>query len=261
MENVRAKLRVFVEAPLSGESHIKLTGGALHYLRNVMRADAGAPVRLFNGVDGEWTARIETISRDACALSLVRQLRPQLPEPGPSLLFAPLKKDAIDFVAIKATELGAARLMPVLTEHTAVARINAERLQQQAIQAAEQCGRLTVPAIAPLQLLLAVLQVWPEDTPLYVCHPSAAARPMAEVFANAPRAPRDRAAPGILVGPEGGFSEIELDRLSAFAFITVLAMGPRILRAETAAIAALACWQALAGDWKPRSIQDARENQ
>lgn len=261
MENLRAKLRVFVDAPLSGEGHLKLTGGALHYLRNVMRAEAGAPVRLFNGVDGEWMARVETMSRDACALSLVAQLRLQRPEPGPGLLFAPLKKDAIDVVAIKATELGAARLIPVLTEYTAVARINADRLRQQAIQAAEQCGRLTVPAIAPLRPLPAALADWPRDVPLYVCHPSAAALPMAEVFALARRNDGDPAPPGILVGPEGGFSEMELDRLTTFAFITAVAMGPRILRAETAAIAALACWQALAGDWDSRSGQDARENQ
>lgn len=261
MENVRGKLRVFVEQPLGGEKRLTIAGGAAHYLRNVMRAGAGEPVRLFNGADGEWLARIEAMSRDACELCLLQRLRAQTPEPGPCLLFAPLKKDAIDFIAMKATELGAARLMPVQTEFTAVARINADRLRQQAIQAAEQCGRLTVPVIAPLRPLPAVLADWQQTTSLYICHPSAEARPMAAVFAETRRSGGDPASPGLLIGPEGGFSEMELDRLNGFAFATTLAMGPRILRAETAALAALACWQALAGDWEPRSDQHARENQ
>jgi 16S rRNA (uracil1498-N3)-methyltransferase len=236
---------VFVEADLAPGAVVSATPAQAHYLVRVMRRKTGAAVRLFNGRDGEFAARVEQDGRTGCRLAVDRQVRPQRAEPGPTLLFSPLKKDAVDFLAVKATELGVARLAPVFTRFTTSGRVNRARLAANATEAAEQCGRLTVPAVDPPCPLQRRLAAWPDRIRLWVCDPGSG-QAAGEAFAGAAgSAP----APCLLIGPEGGFAADELDALKALHFVSTVSLGPRILRAETAAVAALACWQALAGDW------------
>lgn len=225
-------IRLFVAAPLLADTLVPATAAQAHYLGTVMRRAAGDPVVLFNGADGEWAARIATLRRDRAAFTVEHRLRPQTAEPDLWLLFAPLKRDATDLVAQKATELGVSRLQPVLTARTNAARVNLERLAAIAAEAAEQSERLTVPVLRPPRPLPEVLDDWPADRRL------AAALERTEAPAIA--AP----AGALLVGPEGGFTAAELDALRARPFVQPVSLGPRILRAETAVIAGLALLQA-----------------
>ncbi|HYN38943.1 MAG TPA: RsmE family RNA methyltransferase, partial [Rhodospirillales bacterium] len=175
-------------------------------------------------------------------------LRPQQPEPGPWLAFAPLKKDAQDTLVAQATALGVERLLPVLTRFTAVERINRERLRAQTIEAAEQCGRLSVPEIAEPSRLPALLATWPAARVLLFADERRTGAPIAAALR-----PGDCSPSGILIGPEGGFAEEERRAIAAHPSALPIDLGPRILRAETAAVAALACWQALCGDWRPEN--------
>ena len=255
------KVRLFVDAALAADIEVALSGKPAHYLMHVMRLGAGDALRLFNGRDGEWRARLVAGGRAGCRLRLDARLREQHPEPGPWLAFAPLKKDAQDTLIAQATELGAERLLPVLTRFTGVERLNLERLRAQAIEAAEQCGRLTVPAIAEPCPLPALLAQWPPARPLLFADERGSGRPVADVV-SASRG----LSPGLLIGPEGGFSAEEGRDLIARPFVVAVDLGPRILRAGTAAVAALACWQALCGDWRPqppmreRACQDQASN-
>jgi 16S rRNA (uracil1498-N3)-methyltransferase len=212
-----------------------------------MRLGAGDAVLLFNGRDGEWEARVAETGRRRASLTVERRVRPQAPEPDPWLAFAPIKRGRLDLLVEKAVELGAARLIPVLTGQTAAARVNVPRLKAIAAEAAEQCGRLSVPEIAEPAALESLVAGWPGERRLLVLDESGGGRPIAEALAGAAAAPP---APGFLVGPEGGFRASELDLLRRLPFVVPVSLGPRVLRAETAAVAALACWQALAGDWR-----------
>lgn len=241
------KVRLFVETALAADVEVAVHGKPAHYLLHVMRLGAGDALRLFNGRDGEWRARLVTGGRASCRLCLGARLREQRPEPGPWLAFAPLKKDAQDTLIAQATELGVERLLPVLTRFTGVERVNTERLRAQAIEAAEQCGRLTVPSIADPCTLPALLAQWSPARPLLFADERGGGRPVATAVRPGPGP-----APGLLIGPEGGFSEEEGCDLVARPFVTAVDLGPRILRAGTAAVAALACWQALCGDWRPQ---------
>lgn len=242
------KTRLFVCEDLAPGVVVTLDGKPAHYLLNVLRMTAGDRVAVFNGRDGEWTAVIVVADRRRCELSPERQARAQQAEPGPWLLFAPIKKTGVDLIVEKATELGAARLWPVLTERTQSGRLNPERLRARAVEAAEQCRRLSIPDIAEPMALGALPGRWPADLRLIVLDERGTAPPLAAVLRAVAR---DQPAlpPGFLVGPEGGFAASELDALIALPFVSAASLGPRILRAETAALAALACWQALAGDW------------
>ncbi len=207
------------------------------------------PWRFFNGRDGEWRAVIAGAARHAVTLRCETQTRPQRAEPDVWLAFAPLKKTPMDFLIGKATELGASRLLPVFTRHTAAERVKIERLRAQAVEAAEQCERLSVPEVAEAMALERLLAAWPAGRRLLVLDETGGGRPIATVLADG----RGDGAPpphGILVGPEGGFAIAELDAMRKLAFVTPVGVGPRILRAETAALAALSCWQALVGDWR-----------
>ena len=235
--------RLFVKAALATGTTLELGPEQAHYARRVMRLGAGDQVSVFNGVDGEWLALIEGTGKGRCTLRLAGQTRPQVPEPGPWLAFAPLKKTAMDFVAVKATELGVSRLMAVFTRNTAVRRVNVERLGANAREAAEQCGRLTVPEVAEAAGLEDLAAAWPEGRRLFLA--VRGAPPIADILAG-----HGAGDCGFLVGPEGGFTPSELDVLGDLPFVSAVGLGPRVLRAETLALAALACLQALAGDWR-----------
>jgi 16S rRNA (uracil1498-N3)-methyltransferase len=225
---------LFVPTPLSEGAAVEASTAQAHYLGTVMRRSAGDPVRLFNGADGEWEARIVPRGRGRLTLVPERQVRPQAPEPDLWLLFAPLKRDTTDLVVEKATELGVSALLPVSTERTNAGRVNADRLNAVAIEAAEQCERLTVPRIAPLRPLADVLADWPPGRPLFAgLERDAAATPP-------PAAPRHAA---LLIGPEGGFGPRDRALLSRLEAVVPVSLGPRILRAETAAIVGLALLQ------------------
>ncbi len=226
-----SSVRLFTPAPLAAGAELPLEEAQAHYLGTVIRRGAGDEVHLFNGRDGEWAAEIVALVRGAGRLKIRRQLRAQAAEPDLWLAFALLKRHAVELVVQKATELGAARLLPLLTARTGAERVNQARLRAIAIEAAEQSERLTVPEIAPPQTLAALLGAWPAGRRLTAAVERAAA--------PAP-SPAGTAPAGLLVGPEGGFTPAELDALRAHPFVEWASFGPRILRAETAAIAGLA---------------------
>jgi 16S rRNA (uracil1498-N3)-methyltransferase len=254
--------RLFTEAELSAGADTELTEAQAHYLRHVMRRVDGAPLLLFNGRDGEWKADLSLRGKKGAAAQVTEQTRPQVVEPDVWLCFAPVKRARIDYIAEKATELGIAVLQPVLTQHTAVERVNVERLRANAVEAAEQTERLSVPEVrAPIDLMR-LLGEWPGERRLLMCDETGGGPPIAEVLAGLDDVAR--AAPwAIVIGPEGGFAERELTALRRMKDVTAVGLGPRILRADTAALAALACWQALVGDWRqptPRLSSDYRSS-
>jgi 16S rRNA (uracil1498-N3)-methyltransferase len=244
---MRPRTRLYVDADLAAGAPVALAAGQAHHLRAVLRAAPGETVLLFNGRDGEWLARLETLGKSAA--TAVPDVRTRAQQAGPDLwlCFAPVKRAAIDLVAEKATELGASLLQPVITRHTDVARVNLERLRARAVEAAEQCERLEVPAVREPVAFDALLAGWPADRVLAYAAEAGEAAPVAEAAAGRAGVPA-----ALLVGPEGGFAHRELDALRKLPFASAIGLGPRILRAGTAAIAALACWQALAGDWRAR---------
>ena len=244
------KLRLFVADDLGDGAAITLGRDQSHYITNVMRAHAGDTVALFNGRDGEWQSEIMSLGKRAVALRVAARLRPQTPEPDLWLAFAPIKRGRIDFVAEKATELGVSRLIPVMTARTQMTRVNTGRLHAHAVEAAEQCERMTVPDIGDPVAFADLLAHWPDGRRLFVGDETGGGQPIAE-------AARDIAAGAnlpcaILVGPEGGFTMAELDELDKLTFVTKIGLGPRVMRADTAAIAALSVIQAIAGDWRDR---------
>lgn len=243
----KIETRLFVSADLAAGGNVGLETDQTHYLKNVLRLGPGARVALFNGRDGEWVAEIDGIGKGWTSLTLIDQSRPQSDDPDIWLVFAPIKRARIDFTAQKATELGASMLWPVLTERTIVDRVKTDRLLANAIEAAEQTARLSVPEIREPVRLDALLDAWPADRPLIVCDETGAGNPIAHVLSEPPF--KGGTPCGLLIGPEGGFADRELDRLRQSSFVTPVSLGPRLLRADTAALAALACWQALAGDW------------
>jgi 16S rRNA (uracil1498-N3)-methyltransferase len=241
----RPRFRLFVHSTLNAGESLALPREQSHYLGNVMRAQAGEAVLLFNGRDGEWLATIDALAKAGATLDVTEQTRKQTAEPDLWLLAAPIKKERIDLVAEKAAELGASRLIPVFTRRTVMARVNGDRLRAHMVEAAEQCERLTVPELAEPVALDKALAQWPEGRVLLFLDESGGGAPMAEVVATLPDGPA-----ALLVGPEGGFAPEERALLARLPFAHAVGLGPRILRAETAAIAALAVWQALKGDWR-----------
>lgn len=238
------RTRLYVTAPLSTGLYVPLREDQIHYLRNVLRLSPGVEVALFNGRDGEWLGRISTLSKDEGSVEAVKELREQCCPPDLWLLFAPIKRAGIDLIAEKASELGATTIWPVLTRNTDVARVNIDRLQANAMEAAEQSERMCIPEVKAPTDLPTILADWPAGRTLIVCAETGPSRPIAEVMMALPRGPM-----AILIGPEGGFSRSEIELLSGLPFVIPVRLGPRILRAETAVFAALSCWQALRGDW------------
>jgi 16S rRNA (uracil1498-N3)-methyltransferase len=248
MGDERAETRLYVEDELATGGTVGLGAERAHFLKHVLRLNPGAAVLLFNARDGEYLARVDGIGKGWASLSVGERRRAPEPEGDLWLLFAPIKFGRIDFLVQKATELGVARLQPVFTRYTAVDRVNVERMRANAIEAAEQAERLSVPEVGEPQPLERTIGAWPRDRRLYVCAERGPAAPAAALFARHPPG-----APGaILTGPEGGFERAELDALLKLPFVSAMGLGPRVLRADTAALAALAVWQAVAGDWRAR---------
>jgi len=248
----RIETRLHVPDPLAAGAVVGLDHGQAHYLRAVLRLDRGARVALFNGRDGVWLARLEGLGKGWASLAVERLLQPQRPEPDLWLCFAPIKRARLDFLAEKASELGASRLVPVMTRNTAVARVNRERLAANAREAPEQCERLSGPDVAAPPDLGRLIDGWFLGRRLYLCAESGEARPLAEVLLEERRAGRPPAPAAFLTGPEGGFAQAELDLLRRQPFVVPVGLGPRILRADTAGLMALSCWQAILGDAKER---------
>lgn len=240
-----AKIRLCVAGDLAAGAGVALAPGQAHYLTTVMRLGEGAPVLAFNGRDGEWLCHLAPDGRRAASLAVAQQTRPQTAAPDLWLLFAPIKKARTDFVVEKAVELGAARILPVFTRLTNSERVNVDRLQAHAVEAAEQCGRLDVAQMAAPMALDRLLADWPAARRLLFCDESGAGQPIAAVLAAGQPGPW-----AVLIGPEGGFDAAEAARLRGHPCAVAVGLGPRILRADTAAVAALAIFQAALGDWR-----------
>ncbi len=242
-KNAKPRTRLYTDADLAQDAPCALGPGPAHKLRAVLRAQVGDEILLFNGRDGEWRARLSALGKSKAEAQCLEQTRPQRAQPGPWLAFAPVKKDQLDMIVEKAVELGVEKLIPIITRRTENRRLKMERLHQQVIDACEQCERLSVPALEAPQTLDEALSGWPEDRALIVCAERRDAQPLAHALhgLNGPL--------GVLVGPEGGFEDAELDAALKLHISIPVNLGPRILRAETAAIAALAVIQAVAGDW------------
>ena len=232
--------RLFVETPLGKGVTVELDAGQANYLGNVMRLGADEHVLLFDGASGEWIARIAQAGRKRMTLAVEDRTREQEAVPDLWLAFAPVKRSQTDWLVEKATELGIARLFPVMTRRTIVERVKLERLQAIAIEAAEQCNRTTVPKIAEPQVLDAFLKMHAGRTLYFADEGGGAAA--ADAFKPGPAT--------ILTGPEGGFAEEERAAIRSEPNATAISLGPRILRAETAALAAVTSYMALAGDWR-----------
>jgi 16S rRNA (uracil1498-N3)-methyltransferase len=240
--------RLFVEAPLAPQAEISLGSTQTHYLRNVLRLGPGDFVLVFNGRDGEWRAALREASRKSVMLIAQECSRPQPMADDLHYLFAPLKQARLDYMVQKAVEMGAGRLCPVVTRRTGVARVNLDRMRANAIEAAEQCGILAVPEVAQTMTLNAALGTLGTDRLLVFCDEDAPVRDPVEALRALAASPSRPLA--VLVGPEGGFDPEEREALLALPQALRLSLGPRILRADTAAVAALALTQSVLGDWR-----------
>lgn len=242
----RSAPRLFVDTPLAVGDSIRIEGGQAHYLVNVMRLSEGAVVKLFDDISGEYLARVSARSRRDAMLDIESLLRPREAVPDFWLCAAPIKKARFDFLAEKACELGVARFVPVLTERAVVDKVKDDRLRATMIEAAEQCERTALPQIAPLTRLDALLKDWPPGRHLFF----ADERLHENAGGSLGDAVRDHCGPAaVLIGPEGGFTDAENAAIRAHPAAIAVSLGPRILRAETAALAATAIWMAACGDW------------
>ena len=232
----------FVDHTLGKAQSVPLNKDQAHYIFSVMRKSIGETILIFDGNNGEWEASIEEISKKSGVLLCIKQTKPQIMPPDLWLFFSPLKKVRTDFIVEKATELGVAKIIPVQTEHTNADRIKLTRLSAHAIEAAEQCGGTYIPKIEELQKINEVLKNFPPDRSLLFCDEKLQASRIN--FENLKKGKW-----AILVGPEGGFSEIERNYLKGLKFTFSISLGPRILRADTAAVTAISLWQNYLGDW------------
>lgn len=237
-----ARIRLYVEHPLGPEQIVRLDRAQAHYLFGVMRLDRDRRLLLFDGATGEWLAEVVEARKRDGLLRVLEQTRPMQPPPDVCLYFAPVKKTRTDFIVEKAAEMGVSRIVPVQTAFTNAGRIQRERLQAHAIEAAEQCGATFVPEVAGMQRFDAVLRDWDVGRQIMFCDETRAGA--------ASQLPADIGPWAIWVGPEGGFSEAERERFSGIGCAHPVSLGPRILRADTAVVAALVLWQTALGDWR-----------
>ncbi len=234
--------RLFVEAELVAGGEVRIDGGQAHYLLSVMRLKVGDPVRLFDDRTGEWLGIARHVGKRDLSLEITDHLSEREPVPDLWLCAAPIKKGRVDWVAEKACELGVARLVPVFTRRAVVDRLNLDRLRAHMIEAAEQCGRTALPELAEPVKLAALLRDWPEERALFFADEAGGIAAIKAMRANPGPA-------AILIGPEGGFDDSEREAIRALPQAIGIALGPRILRADTAAAAAIALWMGAAGDW------------
>ena len=232
--------RLYVEQPLDGAGEIAVAGPQAHYLSGVMRLQPGDPVRLFDDISGEWLAKVAHVGKRDMVLAVEAKLCPREAVPDLWLLMAPIKKGRIDWIVEKACELGIDRILPVITQRTIVDRVNTDRLRAHMIEAAEQCGRTALPTLDDAVKLDRLLAGWPSDRALLFAD-EAGGVPIAQVAS--------KGAAAILIGPEGGFTDSERALIRALPAAQGVTLGPRILRADTAAVAAISLWMAAAGDW------------
>ena len=238
------RIRLYIDADLNDGVFVVCQECQAHYLQNVLRLKTNDEVFVFNGRDGEFEAVVAESSKKKCVLSIQKQFMPFEKGLDVWLMFAPLKKDQTDFVVSKAVELGAAKIVPVMTEYTTAAKVRPDRLQNLIIEAAEQCRRQDIPELESAVELKKILKDWQEKRILFYFDETGRGTAAADVmpkFAGEPA--------GLLIGPEGGFSQKELEILRKLPYACGISLGRRILRAETAAVAGLSCWQALCGDW------------
>lgn len=237
-----SNIRLYVDHPLGPRESVTLSREQAHYLFGVMRLDVGATVSLFNGKDGEWQANVVLASKKGGVLECVEQSKPLLMPPDLWLVFAPIRKERTSFIVEKAAELGAARICPMQTEFTQSAnRVRQDKLQAHALEAAEQCGGTYVPQVDDVQKFAKILDTWDTSRRILFCDEALVGQTAA--------LPTDAGPWAIFIGPEGGFSERERDRLRGFECANAISLGPRILRADTAAVAAMTLWQHALGDW------------
>ena len=234
-------IRLYVDHPLGLGQSVPLSREQSHYLFGVMRRGVGEVLELFNGRDGEWLARVVQAGKRNAILLCESKSKPMMLPPDLWMMFAPIKKARTDFIVEKATEMGAAQILPVQTDFTNSERIRQDRLQNHALEAAEQCGGTYVPPVMELQKLSKLLDGW-DDRHIMFCDETRLGEAVALSQQAGPWA--------ILIGPEGGFSPAERKRLEAMPQAQGVSLGPRILRADTAAVAALALWQTSLGDWQ-----------
>jgi 16S rRNA (uracil1498-N3)-methyltransferase len=237
--------RLFVEAPLAEGATVACNAEQANYLRNVLRLGPGDPILVFNGRDGEWQAELADAGKRGASLAVRGRTRAQEGGPDIDYLFAPLKRARLDYMVQKATEMGVARLRPVMTRRTMAERVNTERMRANAIEAAEQCGILRIPEIDEPQKLERVVAGWDPARTLIFCDEGSEERCPFTTLAKVQPGPL-----ALLVGPEGGFEDGERDLLASQPFVVRISLGPRILRADTAAVAALALVNAALGDWR-----------
>jgi len=238
-----SKVRLFVDHPLAPEQSVELEKDQAHYLFGVMRLELGSEITLINGRDGAFTAEVTDAGKRRGQLRIGVQTQELVMPPDLWLMFAPIKKARTDFIVEKATEMGARRILPVSTDFTNSDRIRQDRLQAHAIEATEQCGGTYVPEVCALSKLTDMLANWDPERKILFCDETLAGEAMTRALPESEKW-------AIVIGPEGGFSQAERDRLKALAYAHPIALGPRILRADTAAVAALTYWQMQAGDWR-----------
>lgn len=236
--------RLFVQDDLAPAAKIGLGREQSHYLATVLRMREGDEVLLFNGRHGEWLARIAGVERKSVTLAIIEETRPQPPAPDLLYAFAPIKAGRLDYLVQKAVEMGAGVLQPVQTHHTQLSRVGRERLEANALEAAEQCGVLAIPPVFEMVKFDHLLAGWDPGRRLIFCDEASGSNNPLPILNGI-----EERKLGLIVGPEGGFSDEERRQLHALPFVTAIPLGPRILRADTAAVAALALIQATVGDW------------
>lgn len=236
--------RLFCHVPMAAGETFEPPVEQSHYLLNVLRLRDGAEVLVFNGRDGEWRATVQQSGRKKASLTLVSRERPQPPATDLVFCFAPLKAGRLDYLVQKAVEMGAGVIQPVITHHTQIAKIGSRRMHANIVEAAEQCGVLAVPEYREAVRFDALLAGWQTDRQLVFCDEAAESDNPLDVLTGPRNSPL-----GLIIGPEGGFSDDERQQLRNLPFVTPIPLGPRILRADTAAVAALAVVQATIGDW------------
>lgn len=236
--------RLFIQQPLALNEEIKIEGAQASYLIRVLRMQEGEEILLFNGQDGEWLAKLIIIKKRFVVVQLIHQERLQTTHSNLIYCFAPLKNARLDYMVQKAVEMGVSTLQPVITQHTQITRINMARIEANVIEAAEQCGILSLPECAAAVSLAELLANWDLARPLFFCDEACKSRNPLHFIKN-----HEFTTSGVLIGPEGGFSEKERNFLKTHPFVIPISLGPRILRADTAAVAALALLNVTVGDW------------